>query len=372
MMKVAVADFDHFEMTYSLITCLSLKAKSIDLYSTAFIIALLKKSNLPAGTEINWIETASVAELEKNFQRDVAYDYIFLNTIDKHYSVANALLDSLKNRNIILTIHNINFWFRMRRRLKLFVEPRSEEHRMILQIAKKVSAYLVITEGLKKYLESDIKVEKKVLVFPYLISEPLLQNGPECSNGKLNIVIPGILKGGRKDYETALSVFRQLDKKRFALTLLGCAEDDYGKGILRSCECMKKEGFDVRWYDAYVLPDEFDRVMVNADIVLAPVQVRTRFGGVEEIYGQSKATGAEFDLIRYGKPGIFPTELQISNDLKNSVLTYASATELSEILNDLLHDHCLRHLHAHAKKVSRNYTPAIISRNLFNQLETLN
>ncbi|GAA4753289.1 glycosyltransferase [Flavisolibacter ginsenosidimutans] len=373
-MKVAIVDFDHYEMTYSLIKCLAVRTDAIDVYSTGEIIALLKKSQLPKKVSLCWFKTGDVAKLNDTFKTESAYDYVFLNTLNDHFPLANAFLDRLRSGNskIILTLHNVNYWFTMARRLKVFKRPRNDEHRAMLKIAQKVDAYLVISENQKDYLKYDIGVKKKVIVFPYFIFEPQPQKVSVEKTNKLEIVIPGTLEYGRKDYEVAVEVFKILDKRLFKLVLLGHIKDEYGANILVECQKLQDEGLEVVWFSKYIQPDEFERVMTEADVVFAPIRVNTKHRGIAEVYGRTKATGAIFDLIRYSKPGVFPRSLHIPSEFQDSVVTYTTVNELKEVFNSMLQKRHLLALQAHAQKVSTKYAYANVAESLFQQLSTLN
>ncbi|RQP10885.1 MAG: hypothetical protein EAS48_06840 [Chryseobacterium sp.] len=48
--------------------------------------------------------------------------------------------------------------------------------------------------------------------------------------------------------------------------------------------------------------------MMMSDLLWCPIQLRTEFFSIGEIYGKTKMSGNVGDAIRYGKTAVFPAE----------------------------------------------------------------
>lgn len=369
-MKIAIVDFDHYEMVYSLIKCLSPGAGVIDVYATAPILKTLRETGLTLPGQGGWIDTQDVSDFTRTFQKFDGYDFIFLNTVDAHFNELNALLDKIKGAKIILTIHNVNHWFTKNTRLRVFKKTRDAEHREMLKVLKKCHAFLVLSTNVAAYLRSKVKGRKSVLVFPFLIFEGIAETRKK-KDGKIEIAIPGAIENKRKNYDFGLQAFTALRKDAFRLKLLGGPKGEYGHRIIEDCKKLRTAGFDIEWFDRYITPEEFEQQMASADLLFAPIHIYTHYRGVNETYGQSKETGAVFDLIRYAKPGVFPKELHITEALAGSVVRYSGIEELSSIFTRFTNREYLGRLSGKAVIASEKYLPEVVSKEFFAAIKSL-
>lgn len=320
----------HYEMIRSLLQVFTPITKGILIYTTDKIAKRIDELTLPNGlVEVRCLTVEDAAGIS-NMGRELASEkpeLIIFNTIEFHFEEFVKVFEST-NAIKILGIHNVNYWFQMGTRWKIFPRPRSLQHRTMLRLIHLSSAVLVLNDNIKQFVRKRHHFRKPVLVFPYQIAEKTV-NEKDIQD---MVVIPGRIEKNRRNYEMALQAWEDAKMHKYELCLLGAPIGEYGDLVLTKLQEMEHRGFKVSYYYKAVEQKEFESKMKQCKFILAPIQVQTRYGGINEIYGVSKETGLVYDMIRYQKPGIFPAELKIDSNLADCVLTYKSMEELNDIL----------------------------------------
>ncbi len=363
-MKVLIADFDHYEMLYSLYMCSCRYAGHVYVCSVPEYIERLKLLELPTGVQVEWViaETPKDLLAQKDVFSGVEVQYSFLNTVYSDFQEIVTWLDSFKHGNIVLTIHNTNFWFKKGTRYKLFKRPRNEHHKMMLDLIKRSSLILVLSDNVKKYLVSKYKPDKNIVVFPYSVFE-----GFRCKaiSDIITIAVPGVIERTRRDYELVLDVFTKLDKNKFKLKLLGPPIGEYGNMIVSKCKNLQENGYLI---DLLAHPKDFESQMSEATIILAPINIHTSFAGIEEVYGVSKESGVIFDVVRYAMPAILPEALQVPSDISKAILRYNTADELQRQIASLTNIDKLKKLRRITEGISEAYSIDVVGKHLFEDI----
>lgn len=360
-MNFTIAEFDHYEPIYGLLRCISSVAEHVTVYTPEKFANRLK--NVDFGIkELHFFVADNSAELFKyNIDASVASILIIAPSTD--FEKALEYIELLKPTKTMLWIRNINFWFMMGTRYKVFKRPRSEQHKVMLNVADKADYLVVESDTLESYLRKKTNNKYKTVIFPYSVYEKNLEG--DGGGNKLTISLPGYIEESRRDYKLALSAFSKLDKNLFRIKILGQARDEYGQQVISEAKKMIADGYEISFLDS---PDNFEKEIVNSDVIFAPLNVYTRYSGVDEVYGKSKESGVTYDVVRYSKPAIFPIAMDLPAELRGCVLKYKFEEQLVKIFNDLCDKKYYNSLKAKAQEASRKYEVGIVSQALLNSL----
>jgi len=328
-------------------------------------IKRLQALELAEGLTIDWVVSNTPADLlSNNYFINAEFDFSILNTIYSHFQETKAWLQSFNTGQVILTVHNANFWFKKGTRYKVFKRPRSLQHKEMLDLLKMSSSLLVLSDNVKKYIKSKYRWRKSIIVFPYSINERI-QHRVVTDN--VIIAVPGVIEEARRDYELVLTLFRKLDVKKYKLKLLGQPIGEYGKRIADACEEMVAHGYQI---DLLKSPDCFEQEIAEADIIFAPINIQTSFAGIAETYGLSKESGVIFDIVRYAIPGILPDTLTVTEEIKPAIIQYSTTEELIKKVLKLSNADELNIMKKHAVEASEKYRLDNISESFFEALST--
>lgn len=360
-MNFVIAEFDHFEPIYGLLKCIAAVADNVVVYTPERFLVRLKNINFG----IENIQYRKADNPEELFSNKISpkENTILIIAPSSHFEKALEFIKVLKPSKTMLWIRNINYWFQMGTRYKIFKRPRSAQHKIMLDVACATDYLVVESDTLERYLRKKTNNKYKTVIFPYSIYETSLQ-GSERGD-KLSISLPGYIEESRRDYKLALSAFTKLDPKQFKLKLLGQARDEYGQQITAQAKQLITKGYEISFLDA---PDRFEEEIINSDVIFAPLNVNTRYSGMDEVYGKSKESGVTYDVVRYSKPAIFPADMDLPRELNECVLKYSSEEQLVKIFNDLCDKEYYNSLKAKALEASRKYEVGVVSKALLNTL----
>ncbi len=357
-MKIGIIEVDHYELAYSICRVFDFHENEISFFVSEKMYEQLYKGLGNASKKFKWLVNDKNESLKDFLNRARAeiinekIELLFLNSIYNNYNLYSALINKTKTRTV-LTVHNVNSWFKpVSDGIQSFLDYRTKR-----KILKNVSAINVLGDELKDYLLSVTNIKKPVLNLPYCIYES--RNAEPSDNNLLKFVIPGSIDTRRRDYMPVLDIFVKIykDFKDVSLILSGKPVGEYGKKIIEICRNYKKEGNKIIFFEEFVPQDEFEKYLGTCDMIISPVRKCMFFGKTSEEYGLSKATGATFDMIKFAKPGIMPSDFKVPGYLKNSVLTYKNINDLYDIVNMIHNDrNVLKNLKEHAISNSLKYS----------------
>jgi len=254
----------------------------------------------------------------------------------------------------IFWMYNVKTWFmpinavgifiiRMFTKLKFLTELRSIIVNLMSAITRiytlpKYDGLIVEYSSIKRYILENFHYKKEIYVFP---NWPAKNTPYHSINKKIRFIIPGTVSERRRNYEPVLRTFEDLFLKYneiIELCLLGDPEGEYGEKIISICKEFKKNGYFISWFEEKVSSDIFERIYINSDVVIDPINLVYEFGYEREIYSVTKGTGVSSDCIRYNKLFIVPFGFEIPKELKSSILTYKSEKDLKNILEAFVGD----------------------------------
>ena len=272
-------------------------------------------------------------------------DVLFINTIHETLLDLICYLGFNPKSKTILLIHHVNAWLKPRLIFDIKHPIRTADtnlasmliHRFIFP---KFGAINVIYHPLKDHIRANTDYEKEIFTLPTSIFENAKTMKRQEDEGKLKIVIPGLIQEHRKDYGTVFPAFETLfkhHKEKIKLCVPGLPVGKFGRQIYNKFKDMEQKGCDVEIFDHFVPDDTFDDILTQSDIILAPIRIKTRADGdIEEIYGKTVGSGVVFNAIQYAKPIIVPAEFNMLPELESSTLKYSDSIELEDIMTKLM------------------------------------
>jgi len=266
-----------------------------------FSTKILDRLNLPSDIKATEsTATTIVGQLQRR-----SYDLVIIGTVHRYFNVFKKITQKFQTAIIV---HNINF-------------SQTKPFLLLLNVFKKETAYrlkLLLKEGLLQapnccksaqllVLDEQLCRENPKLPLQYL---PVFFNLPfEKPREKvMRISIPGMVSQQRRDYRSVLKKLKQFKKpENFHFVFLGKASGEELKQLKTAATEVSPElGFT--FFDSRLSQETFDEWMMMSDLLWCPIQLRTEFFSIGEIYGKTKMSGNVGDAIRYGKTAVFPAE----------------------------------------------------------------
>ncbi|MBK8547208.1 MAG: hypothetical protein IPL63_07420 [Saprospiraceae bacterium] len=154
-------------------------------------------------------------------------------------------------------------------------------------------------------------------------------------NEIFRMVVPGSITMYTRDYQLlyeAIKLVLSKTETKIFLTLLGKPRDHTCEKILAKIQQLTGENFTFQYFMEFVDQDVFDDILLQSNIILAPLQKETRYDVFKECYGYSTESGNIADIIRYGIPGIIPEYYPFPEEGAFLVKKYQNADSLSEAI----------------------------------------
>lgn len=252
---------------------------------------------------------------------------IILNTVDVHYKSTWLFVKQL-NIPVFITIHNINTWlnppFTLNKKALSYYYYRKK-------MVSKTTGVILQEELFIDYVKNNTNYKKPVFAFPYTFNE---KQTPFPGNSKLVVAIPGAIDGHRRDNDFSLSVIEKINAKtkNVRFIFLGNISGHLGEKIYAKMQKLKQQGCDIDHFYDKNSNAVFDEQMSLCDIVFLPLIVETKYEGITEIYGKTKATGVLYDLMRFQKPCIAPEALVIPPTMRNSCISYKNESDFIDLV----------------------------------------
>jgi hypothetical protein len=249
-------------------------------------------------------------------------ELLWISSINNNFLKCGRVVRSAGRTRTVMALHNLNHWLGGPP-WQLAIQPwRGWLSRRWLLGA--MDGVCVLEEGLAEGLRDLFGYRKPIFVLPGLTFEDaLLESPPE--DVPTRFVVPGAIEAKRRDYHLVLDALEVAwaEDHAVALALLGAPQGQYGKEVLARCAALQERGVDVQSYSGFVPQGQFHRGVKEAHVLLAPIQVETRFAGTREVYGRAKSSGTVGDVIRYARPGLVPEALRVDPALEGAFLRYA-------------------------------------------------
>jgi glycosyltransferase involved in cell wall biosynthesis len=291
-------------------------------------------------------ENESIRSFLKRVERycNEKIDVLFVNTIHETLLDLLCYLGFNPKSKKILVVHHVNAWLRPKIVCNFLHPIRTADTNAATFFIKqfifpKFDAINVIYHPLKDFIKENTLYEKNLFTLPTSIFEDAYNSGSKNVD-KIKVVIPGLVQKHRKDYSLVFPAFEKLFskyKESISLAIPGLPVGKFGEQVYEKFQEMKNKGYDVEIFKSFVPDDVFNNLLIDCDIILAPIRIKTRADGdIEEIYGKTVGSGVIYNAIQYAKPIIVPEDFVMLPELKTSTLTYSSEKDLEQHISNLV------------------------------------
>lgn len=280
------------------------------------------------------------------------YDLIIIGTVHRYFNTFHALVQKY---NTAVIVHNINFSVASKGALIKSIFKGDLIYRLKLWWKEGLFYASKAYRNAKSLLVLDEQISKGMYRFlPLFYTE----NFESHKNEALTVVIPGGVSQKRRNYDHIFKIIQNIKtEEKCEFIFLGKAQGDELKELKKLSQKLP-ENVLIQYFSDRVSNQDFENGMRKADVLWCPVQKKTEFFSLEEIYGATKMTGNLGDAIRYGKMAVFSKDYPSKSEfivpesenileqfkaLKNTNFdfrtNYSKATvleKLEEVLRDLI------------------------------------
>jgi hypothetical protein len=347
-MQLAIYEPEHFETAYALIRLFDLPANSITIFTNAPTAVRLHEMFGAHASSYKW-HIQNEGETNRRFitrmyasLRTLNPDMFIFGTISHNYLLHALLLRSSRVKRILLTVHEVNSFFRPRLRWGVRMTGNYIGKKIII---RRVNEYISILPTLLPAIKDCLPPYKKIHSLSGAVFEGNQVNVP--LHQRIRIVVPGSVEQSRRDYQQVINLFDAAAASGLPLeiTLLGSSKEKIiHPHILTYGDVVPQVEFDVRMHQAH--------------FIFAPIVSHTISpDGVPETYGTTKASGTIFDIIRYAKPAFVPHHLTVSADIEGACIRYHTVQEIVTFIQNVLQNPShYENLQRHALECSLHYT----------------
>ncbi|MDX1589272.1 MAG: hypothetical protein R3296_10050 [Oleiphilaceae bacterium] len=195
----------------------------------------------------------------------------------------------------------------------------------------------------KKFVDQR-KILEPVVPFGYL-GEPVHESAPP-EEGCVTIAVTGTVTNQKKDYDLLFNALKQClnDLEHpIKLVFLGSTNANDGKSIVNRFRSLESDSFSLDYSEGYISSEAFERKVASADFFVAPIQTVVRCRKYYEVYGKSKMSGVENDILVFRKPSLVISDYPVGREMEK-VVDYFERTEdslalqISKWVNDRVFD----------------------------------
>ena len=236
-----------------------------------------------------------------------SYDLVIIGTIHRYFSTFKKLIHRYKT---VAIVHNLNF--SKSKSFELFQNIWKDDLVFRTKLLLKEGLLLApnISQTLKHQLVLDQSFENnRRKYFPIFYNQI---KSERKSLDRLHIVVPGTVSQQRRDYKHILKSLQDF-QNQIKVTFLGKASGTE-LAALKKAEEMLPKNIQIQFFTEKLSGEDFGQYMADAHVLWCPVQSKTQFMGVDEVYGQTKMSGNIGDAIKFGKPAIFPSTYRSNFD----------------------------------------------------------
>ncbi|MBZ2170175.1 hypothetical protein [Marinobacter sp. F4216] len=199
------------------------------------------------------------------------------------------------------------------------------EWKLKAQVFEKIDYFMFANQTISDYVVNNGWVDQRkvlppVLPFGYLGEKEY--SADQKDTNTVTIAITGKVTNSKKDFN---QVFQALEACLDALdypirlVLLGNAGQKHAKSIIRDFKSIESDKFSLDYSEGYVPSEVFEEKVAAVDFFIAPIQVDTHFRKYHEVYGKSKMSGIENDILIYRKPSLVVSQYRMSEPLDRVV-----------------------------------------------------
>ncbi len=334
--------------------------------------------------KIDWHHTEEGESQMENLQHYRSHflscDLLFLITL-KHFSYSALRL--IMSKPCVLIVHNVNGLFfpfqsmfinkenPWKDMLRIFYFILSGRFLIQSRIKNAALAIGVASPTISEYLSNRLSMQDHLVkAMPF----SLYENGDWEYNsepqGVINIVIPGTVDEGFRDYEQvaeALGEMIQLVELPVKLCLLGVLRKRARK-VLHYFVPFTEKGGQLEYFEQILSQQDFDEKIKKADFLILPLRLEKKVGFFCEFTGFSSTSGNVNDMIRWGIPSLIPEFYPLPLSLEKLVLRYSSGRELAKKIIYWIESRDFLHLRNAAEQLMEEYSTRVQKESLQDQI----
>ena len=191
----------------------------------------------------------------------------------------------------------------------------------------RINYFMFPNQVITDYVQANSWVEEErilspVLPFGFLGESGELDDGAEQVSRPVTIAVTGKVTNSKKDFRLVyLALKRCLDRLDLPvrLILLGNAGGKQAAPILADFRSLESDKFILEYSTDYVPAEEFEEKVQRVDFLVAPIKVDTHFRKYHEVYGKSKMSGIENDILLHRKPSLVISGYDVGSPLDRVV-----------------------------------------------------
>lgn len=305
---------------------------------------VFEKTGLSAADNEGWMsvylkeQNESVAEfLERSAPVFASADLMYFNTV-RHFW--RELADSRFSAPAILRVHNIHcdlapashfnrpvvnalsILSHLIRKVWIGGEWRDKK-----RFLNRINYFMFPNQAITDYVQANSWVEEErilppVLPFGFLGDSTEPDDVHKQEARSVTIAVTGKVTNSKKDFRLVyLALKRCLDRldRPVRLILLGNAGGKQAAPILEDFRSLESDKFSVEYSSDYVPAEEFEEKVQRVDFLVAPIKVDTHFRKYHEVYGKSKMSGIENDILLHRKPSLVISGYDVGSPLDRVV-----------------------------------------------------
>lgn len=273
-------------------------------------------------------------------------DVLYFNTLEKHVVYFSHYDFPVP---VIWRIHNANATFRPWQSLNLtyanwakvawyaFVKAAlTRVWQAKARLAKRADLIMMPTVGVMEYSLENGLISKEQKISPFCLPfSHLKEVNHEVPDPRERLVISvtGTVDVARKDYThlfEAISLLKRRYSGAIELHFLGAVRGEHGKEVVARFQSLEDANFSFFFGSGFVPQSEVDAVMSKTHFLVAPIKLDSNFKMHKEIYGSTKMSGVEIDLINYQKIAFVPEEYHVADNMRKVLRKYKGANDLYE------------------------------------------
>lgn len=200
-----------------------------------------------------------------------------------------------------------------------------KEWRLRKRLFGKIDYFMFPNQTITDYVVKNGWVDqRKVLppVLPFGFLGEKEYNAAGKDKNTVTIAITGKVTNSKKDFDLVfLALKKCIDelKHPVRLVLLGNAGQKHAKSIIKNFKSIESNKFSLDYSEGYVPAEVFEEKVASVDFFVAPIQVDTHFRKYHEVYGKSKMSGIENDILIYRKASLVVSQYRMSEPLDGVV-----------------------------------------------------
>lgn len=280
-------------------------------------------------------------------------DIVYFNTLERHFRFFYRYPFHCPT---IVRVHNCNSslfpWESIH--LKASTAPRVGWHligKVVLERAwlyrrkmlEKADLVMLSSDAARDYAQTKLGLTSKIKIAGY--SLPFSHFRPHCESpppqpDRVVLALTGSVDPSRKDYGTllrALGIISQKLEKPIRIIFLGGPRGDAGTEVLEKFKALQNAKIEIACASGYVAASEVEKQMENVHFLLAPIKVETQHRIHREVYGLTKISGVENDIINFRKPALVCRAYQLPDELAYVCEQYDDENELAARLLEWIH-----------------------------------